>query len=174
MNRVFLIGLPGSGKTSLGKELAESMNFEFLDLDEEIEKKHGPISEIFRLKGETVFREIERETLILTLFKRDVVVACGGGTACFFNTMDWMNWNGTTVFLRRNMEALITQNGGKLSLRPMFLGLEEEEMRHKMEELLNKREYFYLKSSFIFETNQHFQKTLESDIQDIVFGLSNL
>lgn len=172
MERVYLVGLPGSGKTTIGEELANAMGYVFMDLDLEIEKKHGSIEEIFKTHGEKTFREIEREMLVMTLFKEKVVVACGGGTPCFYNNMDWMNWNGVTLYLKRNIEALIEYNGANMGLRPMFLGLEADEMHSKLDELGKEREQYYAKSALIFETNQHFEKSLSAEIQGILLELS--
>ena len=168
MERIYLIGLPGSGKTSLGRELAKALSYSFVDLDDLIIKEHGSIKEIFRAKGEIYFRKIEREALMLTLLKEKVVVACGGGTPCYFNNMDWMKWNGKTVYLKRSIEAIIRVNGLNLGLRPMFLGLEEGEIRCKIEDLLDERGNFYHNSEFISETNQHFEKSLNSDVEEVV------
>lgn len=168
MERIYLIGLPGSGKTSLGRELAKALSYSFVDLDDLIIKEHGSIKEIFRAKGEIYFRKIEREALILTLLKEKVVIACGGGTPCYFNNMEWMKWNGKTVYLRRSIEAIIGVNEPNLGLRPMFLRLEASEISGKMEELLTKRENFYHNSEFILETNQHFEKSLNSDVEEVV------
>jgi shikimate kinase len=168
MERIYLIGLPGSGKTTLGKELAAALNYSFLDLDDLIKTEHGSIEEIFRIKGENYFRKIEREALILTLLKEKVVIACGGGTPCYFNNMDWMKWNGKTVYLRRSIEAIIGVNEPNLVLRPIFSRLEASEISAKMEELLIKRENFYHNSEFILETNQHFKKSLAIDIESVM------
>jgi shikimate kinase len=80
MNPIYLIGPMGSGKTTLGKLLAESMGFEFVDLDEWIEKEEGrSIQEIFSNDGESYFRDMETLALLTTKTWEDTVVACGGG-----------------------------------------------------------------------------------------------
>lgn len=171
MERIFLIGMPGSGKTTLGRALASKMNWSFYDLDEEIEKEFGPINEIFENKGEEHFREIEREKLLSCLIKNNVVVACGGGTPCFYNNMNWMNWNGKTIYLKRNLSSLSTILMKNKGLRPMFLSLNQEQIMAKVPKILAQREVFYLKSKIIHGTNQHFEKSLSVDLESIESNL---
>jgi shikimate kinase len=88
---VFLCGMMGSGKSSLGKKIASKMHWDFIDLDiliEEEEKK--TISEIFKNSGENYFRNIETQALQkIILSKKNVIVALGGGTPCFNNNMEY-------------------------------------------------------------------------------------
>lgn len=77
--RIYLIGLPGSGKTTVGKELAKNLKYDFLDLDKEIVKRENmSIDEMFNI-SESFFRDKETETLKLTLNLKDTVISCGGG-----------------------------------------------------------------------------------------------
>lgn len=99
--RIFLIGLPGSGKTTLGKKVATYLQLPFFDLDEVIERSAGKrVPEIFADEGEAAFRKIESVTLqkIITDHS-DFVMATGGGAPCFHNGIGIMNQAGVTVFL---------------------------------------------------------------------------
>ncbi|WKZ60046.1 MAG: shikimate kinase [Cyclobacteriaceae bacterium] len=99
--RIFLIGLPGSGKTTLGKKVATYLQLPFFDLDEVIERSAGKrVPEIFADEGEAAFRKIESVTLqkIIT-DHNDFVMATGGGAPCFHNGIGIMNQAGVTVFL---------------------------------------------------------------------------
>src|SRR5258708_25113313 len=99
--KIFIIGLPGSGKTTLGKQVAEKLNLPFIDLDLEIEKLEGKtVQEIFAKRKENYFRELESRTLKnFCSGKSDFVMATGGGAPGFFDNMDVMNNSGKTVFL---------------------------------------------------------------------------
>ena len=88
--RVFLIGFMGVGKTTLGRRLSRRLGLEYRDLDQEIEFAAGMfIPEIFSMLGEDQFRKMEAETLRIQ--PKGCLIACGGGTPCFLNNMDWMN-----------------------------------------------------------------------------------
>lgn len=107
MRRIFLIGYMGSGKTTLGKAFAKAAGLEFIDLDWYIEERlHKTISKIFAEQGESGFREVERKLLHEAGDFEDVLIACGGGTPCFFDNMDYMNQAGDTVFLDVSPEVL--------------------------------------------------------------------
>ncbi|NJN78937.1 MAG: shikimate kinase [Saprospiraceae bacterium] len=96
---IYLIGFMGSGKSFIGKQLSEQLNFEFCDLDERIETaKNQSIASIFENKGETYFRKLESTILQKTANLKNTIIATGGGTACFFDNMEWMNENGKTIF----------------------------------------------------------------------------
>ena len=84
--KIFLIGFMGSGKTYWGKRLSEKMDIPFFDLDEKIvEHEEKPITQIFAEDGEEYFRLLEKDVLhLLTESHETFVMACGGGTPCFF------------------------------------------------------------------------------------------
>ena len=83
MKKIFLIGFMGSGKTTLGKQLAALMKIEFIDLDQMIEENESmTIAEIFSVKGEKYFRMNESE-MLKSLSNTNAVVATGGGTHPF-------------------------------------------------------------------------------------------
>ncbi|MEY4926022.1 MAG: Shikimate kinase [Bacteroidota bacterium] len=107
---IFLIGMPAAGKTSYGKCLSEQLNFAFYDLDAEIEKIHGTtIRHLFAEQGEAHFREIERDILHTFAQKKETIVATGGGTACFYDNINFMNTHGTTVWLNTPKETVVAR-----------------------------------------------------------------
>ena len=101
MKPIFLIGLPGSGKSTFGKSLASALNLNHVDLDQLIESKNNKsINALFEIHGEAYFREIERNALQELLDKSSTdILSCGGGTPCFYDNMSRMNAAGLTVFL---------------------------------------------------------------------------
>jgi shikimate kinase len=91
MERVFLVGYMGSGKTSMGKILAHQLGFAFVDMDAHIEEKyHKSVSQIFAEMGETQFRLIERDCLHEVAEFEKTVISTGGGVPCFFDNMEYM------------------------------------------------------------------------------------
>ena len=100
MTRIILIGYMGAGKTTLGHALANRLQLQFIDLDLYIEERYRKtISQIFAERGEEGFRLIEQRMLHEVAEFEDVVISTGGGTPCFFDNIDYMNRQGTTVFL---------------------------------------------------------------------------
>ena len=78
--RIFIVGPMASGKSTLGKKLAQTLNIDFVDIDKEIEKKAGAeISWIFEVEGEKGFRVRERKALKKSINKADIVISTGGG-----------------------------------------------------------------------------------------------
>jgi shikimate kinase len=85
MERIFLIGYMGAGKTTIGKALSRTLRVDFIDLDKYIQDTHQKsIHQLFEEKGEEGFRKIERKALHEVSAFEDIVISCGGGTPCFF------------------------------------------------------------------------------------------
>ncbi len=155
MNKVFLIGLPASGKTTTGKWLAQKMGWDFLDLDQFIVQNTGKsIFEIFETQGEEAFREIEADYLRKTKDKTKVVIACGGGTASYLSNMDWMISNGMTVFLNPEIRVISQRLEQNSEERPLFARLKSTEIERKLLNLLEERAVYYSKSKIVWNKSQ--------------------
>ena len=136
--KIFLIGFMGSGKTSIGKRLAKFLGFDFIDLDSVIETKEGkPISKIFMERGETAFRILEQEALQELVKETGVVVATGGGAPCHNNNLQFMNANGTTVYLRLDQEALLQRLTDAKLKRPLIKDLTDAELNRFISNVRN-------------------------------------
>ena len=86
---IYLIGLMGSGKSTLGPQLARNLQYEFIDMDSYIEEKEQlSIPQIFQKQGEDFFRKVEAEALNDLSSKQKVVISTGGGTPCFHDNLD--------------------------------------------------------------------------------------
>lgn len=149
--RIFIIGLPGVGKTTLGKTLANKINLPFVDLDKYIEEIQDlSISRIFTEGGESAFRNIEAHALrSFSQLNNSFIMACGGGTPCYNNNMDFMNQNGVTVYYQKPLTEIISQLKNDTVERPLLKNTTPEELPNYLNNLLTKREPYYLKSNVI-------------------------
>lgn len=148
--RVFLIGFMGSGKTTIGKKLANYLKYNFIDLDKLIESRTGmSIVEYFELHGEEAFREFERSILQETDFPENVIIATGGGAPCFGNNMEWMNENGLVSYLSLSPKALAGRLEHSKTDRPLIRHLKGDELVEYIDTKLQEREKFYNQAKFV-------------------------
>ena len=143
--KIALVGMPGSGKSVLGKRLASLLGYPFLDLDEVIESQEGvKIKDIFRRQGEDQFRTVEHYALMSTLEKHPkFVLATGGGTPCFHDNMDIINGTCSSVFLDTPIEKIIRRLSQSQD-RPLVQSTDPEGLSKEMEQLFQVRKPFYL------------------------------
>ncbi|MFV0365607.1 MAG: shikimate kinase [Mangrovibacterium sp.] len=148
--RIYLVGYMGSGKTTLGRELAEVLGLNFIDLDKFIEAKYfKTISQIFDESGEDDFRKKEHDCLKEVSEYENVVIATGGGVPCFFNNIDIMNHTGACIFLDISPEVLVERLAKAGNERPLVEGKSKEELTELVHEMLVKRRPFYLNARYI-------------------------
>jgi shikimate kinase len=120
LKNIYLVGFMGSGKSTVGKLLAEKLNIKFIDVDTEIEKKEGKkISEIFREKGEKYFRELEKKEIENLTKKTDLVVSTGGGLGANLENMKKMKKTGTVIWLDVPLNLLLERCGNDQN-RPLL------------------------------------------------------
>lgn len=140
MRPIFLIGFMGSGKSTLGRALAEATGLDFIDLDTYIERRfHANIREIFAREGEAGFRELERRMLEEVSQFQDVIIACGGGTPCFFDNIHTMNRSGQTVFLEASHSRLLERLKAGRRRRPLIAAMTDDELSDYITDALNRR-----------------------------------
>lgn len=143
--KIFLIGMPGSGKSTIGRKVADSLSLPFIDLDQLIEQREGKsIPEIFSNQGEDYFRE--RESAILRELSsndENYVMATGGGAPCFHSNIDVLNQSGLTVFLDVDVEILLDRVSHALN-RPL-LG-DKSNQHARLQQLYESRREYYLKA----------------------------
>ncbi|MGI6213987.1 MAG: shikimate kinase [Christensenellales bacterium] len=155
-NPIVLGGFMGVGKSYLGKELARHLSYRFVDLDTEIEKKHGPISDIFARKGEAEFRRIEKEELFALDFN-EAVVSLGGGVLASSQLAQWLRQKACVINIARPF-ADIEANIGKDTLRPLAGN------RENLYRLYTQRKDLYI-------TNSHATFNATMDETENIIGL---
>tara|TARA_B100001778_G_C18218624_1_gene463369 strand:- start:43 stop:537 length:495 start_codon:yes stop_codon:yes gene_type:complete len=151
MKKIFIVGMPGSGKSTMAKYLCYETSFKYLDLDEEIElKSKKSVSKIFEIDGEESFRVLEKETLDEIIQKEEkFILATGGGTPSYDDNMEKMNENGITIFLNTSPEILIERISRK-NKRPLF---NSTNVREKVSKIFDERIKFYKRSKHTIINN---------------------
>jgi shikimate kinase len=151
---IYLIGFSTSGKSTLGKIIAEKLNYHFIDLDEAITQQQGKsINELFDEFGEEGFRKIERQLLVNTIFLTETVIACGGGTPCYADNMDFLLRNGITIYLEVDEANLLERMLNNTAERPLFKGKSNDEIASYINELLTARKAFYERANYTVKNN---------------------
>ena len=145
-----LVGVPGAGKTTIGKELASQTGVDFFDSDEEIVERTGSsVSHLFIEKGEPFFRQIERQVVSEGLKRSDGVYALGGGAVLDRATRELLK--GVNVCWLKVSAPVAAKRVGLDQPRPVLMG----NVRSQMVKLLNEREPFYKEvATFSVDTDE--------------------
>lgn len=152
MERYFLVGYMGAGKTTLGKILAMHKNLEFIDLDHYIENRYQKtISQIFEEVGESGFRKIESTLLKEVGEIENVVISTGGGAPCFFDNIEYMNQTGNTIYLKSSAESLMKRLSLCKDKRPLIKNKSDEELLEFITGALDRREQYYNQAQIVFD-----------------------
>lgn len=159
---VFLVGMMGAGKSTLGNLLAIQSGLPFLDTDEWIESKSGKaISEIFQQQGENAFRTMEMDCFAELSFEKQWI-ATGGGFPCFNDLMGKMKTVGTVIYLKLSIEELCTRLKNN-ETRPL---IQSENSMRVLHQLLTERSEIYEKADHVLNGNQA--------LMDLVHEIENL
>ncbi len=151
--KIYLIGFMGSGKTHWGRLLSEKLGIRFYDLDEAIVEQAGkPITEIFATAGEEHFRVMESELLRqITESQESFIMACGGGTPCYFNNIDYMNQAGTSVWINTPLETLFTRLVRQKAKRPLIRDLSDDQLKGFISKKFSDRRMYYEQAELIVD-----------------------
>ncbi len=156
--KIVLLGYMGSGKSTVGVALSLKLKFPFKDLDSEIERKEGKtITALFSEKGEIYFRKIENELLKKILqSEENLVLATGGGTPCYGDSMDFLLENSdiTSVYLKIEIPELSKRLFPERESRPLISHLKSEaEVFDFIRKHLFERSYYYSQADLIIKTD---------------------
>lgn len=154
--KIFLIGLPGSGKTTLAKQVAENLRLPFFDLDKEIEKTNAEkVEEIFTGKGEVYFRGLERNELIkFCNSDSGFIMATGGGAPCFEDNIDQMKAAGLVIFLDVPASEISNRILKQSLNRPLLKYETPDSMKDRIEFLRSQRISFYRQAHYSVSGNE--------------------
>ncbi len=169
--KIVLLGYMASGKSTIGRILAEKKQISFIDLDAYIEEKEKmSVSDVFKEKGEIYFRKQEHVYLKELLDKNeDFVLSLGGGTPCYAGNMNvLLSYNDvTSIYLKTSIQTIKERLVNEKSQRPLVARLNEEELAEFIAKHLFERSYYY---------NQATHKLVvdNKDVDETVDGLQAL
>lgn len=167
LHNIALIGFMAVGKSAVGRNLAKRLGRRFVDLDRMIEKRAGlKVREIFELKGEPYFRELEKQTLAELLQQPGLVIATGGGVVMDDENLRLLREKTLLVCLNASTDTILSRvgNGAK---RPLLKGLNR---RERIEELLKLRADKYAQAHVTIDTSE---LTLEQVVDRIVAAMNS-
>lgn len=164
---ITLLGYMGSGKTHVSKILSDKINFKLFDLDKEISRRNkSTIPEIFQKRGEIYFRKLEREVLEEILATQEnTILSLGGGTPVYYNNMEIINSNSTSVFLRTSINTLVERLSKQKEKRPLIANISNEDLPEFIAKHLFERNVYYNRAQYSISTDS---KTPEEILQEII------
>jgi shikimate kinase len=163
--KIFLIGMMGSGKSFWTKKIAKWIKSAGYDLDDLIEMtEEKTIAEIFEEEGEDYFRKIEAKILRWFKEKKKYVLATGGGTSCFQDNMDWMKKEGVVIWLDESLEVLVERLSLERAHRPLIASLSDTGLVHFLQQKLVERHAYYQQAHYRLTSHQ----ITESELKKII------
>ena len=165
--KICLIGMPGSGKTTLGKEIASIFDYEFIDMDSLIKKETGlKISQIFLNKGEEYFRTIETSILEKTISSdKKIIISTGGGIILRNKKILKKTYN---IYLECNINTLVKRLNSSKE-RPLI----GDNIFKDVNQLLIEREFLYKEISNAIVDSNKIKKNIINQIQEIITHENN-
>lgn len=160
---IFLVGLMGAGKSTVGKSLAKTLDKSFYDSDHEIERRTGVnIPLIFELEGEAGFRKREAQAIAELAEVQNIVLATGGGAVLMLENRQVLASHGTVIYLRANVDELWHRTRGDRN-RPL---LQTENPRERLQVLYNQRDPLYMEiADFVIDTGGQPVSAIVSQIE---------
>ena len=166
---ISLIGYMGSGKTTIGKDLAKALGYEFIDLDLFIESKYElTVREIFAKYGELGFRKREREALHEVLHNTNIVLSVGGGTPVYYDNIDYINSHSESFYLRVQLPQLVKRLETRKESRPLIAHLEGDLLTEFIAKHLFERNPFYQKAKYTISVSNQKPVEVLTEIMDLI------
>ncbi len=166
---ILLVGLMGSGKTSVGKRLAVNLSLPFVDGDTEIEKASGlSLVELFKCFGEEEYRAGEARVMKRLLQGEPCVLASGGGSFVAKQTRELAKKYALTIWLKADINTLYNRTAGR-TRRPFLLG-DNEMVKSKLKEYISEEYPFYSEADIIVETKD---EQVENTVRRVVSAIKN-
>lgn len=166
LRRVLLVGFMGSGKSSVGRAVAERLGWRFIDFDDEIVREAGAsIPEIFAERGEAYFREIEARVAERLLAEETVVLGSGGGWSAVEGRLDDLPPGTTSFWLRVSPESAVRRAGVEPGARPL---LDRKDALEEASRLLTERAPFYGRARWAVDTEDATVEDVSARILEII------
>ena len=147
MNKIYLVGFMGVGKSTAGKKLASKLGWDFVDTDAIFEKKYKlHINAFFNKYGEELFRKLENDILKSTFKLNNCVIATGGGMPCHLDAIDQINISGLSIYLEMSDKAILARLINSKQKRPLIINMTEDELLSFVQDKLYERKPSYSKS----------------------------
>jgi len=164
--KIVLLGYMASGKSVIGRILAENMGLQFIDLDAYIEEKENKsISEIFKQNGEIYFRIKESEYLKALLdLKESAIISLGGGTPCYGNNMKLIEENSKSFYLNASISTIFNRLQHETSQRPLVATIGADNLQEYIAKHLFERNPYYEKATYTISVND---KKIEEIVEEI-------
>ncbi|MFN6244684.1 MAG: shikimate kinase [Chitinophagaceae bacterium] len=164
--KIFLVGMMGSGKSHWTKKIAKWIKSGGYDLDDLIEmNEEKTIAEIFTEEGEEQFRKTEAKILRWFKEKKKYVLATGGGTPCFQDNMAWMKKEGIVIWLDESVDILVKRLVEEKAHRPLIADLSEQDLTKFIKDKLVERHAFYSQANYRLSSDQITDSALKQIIQ---------
>ena len=152
----------GSGKSHIGKQLAQLLDYLFIDTDHLLENTEGSsIAQIFETRGEVAFRQLESDTLKGLSKWDNIVVATGGGAPCFHNNMTYINSSGISIYIKTDPNLLLQRLLPESDKRPLLRGRSEADLLAFIESKVSERTAFYEQADIIIAQNSNEQNVAQ-------------
>jgi shikimate kinase len=171
MKKIILVGYMGSGKSTIGKLLADKINFSSYDLDVLIEKEENlSVSEIFEQKGELYFRKLEHEILVSNLKKnQSFVLSLGGGTPCYYNNHELLTSKDViSIYLKASIETIFDRLKSENTTRPLISNLNDTDKKEFIAKHLFERSFFYNHAKYSILVDGKSPEMIVTEIQKLL------
>ena len=162
---ICLCGMMGSGKSAIGKILANKLDYNFIDVDKMIEiNARKTIKKIFEEDGEDYFRDLEEKITINILENKETIVSLGGGAIINEKIRNFIKKNSFNIYLKVDVDIL-TKRLQNSKNRPLIY---KTNLKEKIINLINNREKFYRKADLIVKNENNINETTENIIKKII------
>jgi shikimate kinase len=156
-NIYFLTGFMAAGKSTIAPILANTLGWQFYDLDREIEKKASKkIVELFKERGEKYFRQIESETLVEIASGNNLIISLGGGTLLNNENVEFIRTTGKLIYLKSSVTSIFNRLKNKRDRPALFIDGEfpdDDQLYQKIEKMMNERKLIYEKADVTIDTD---------------------
>jgi len=163
---ITLCGMMGSGKSSIGKILANKLDYNFIDVDKIIEiKAKKTIKKIFKEDGEEFFRDLEEKITINILNNKKTIISLGGGAIISENIRNSIKKKSYSIYLKVDVDILVKRLQNS-KMRPLIY---KKNLKKELINLINKREIYYQKADLIIKNEKKIIETTKNIIEKIIY-----